>query len=79
VYTGNIHDPEGQATYCHVCSAVLIGRNGYELTAWNLSACSTCIKCGTRCPGVFEPVHGRWGSRRHPIRLGASAGVGRKY
>jgi pyruvate formate lyase activating enzyme len=75
VYTGNIHDPEGQATYCHVCGAVLIGRNGYELTAWNLSACSTCIKCGARCPGVFEPVHGKWGSRRHPVRVGASAAL----
>jgi pyruvate formate lyase activating enzyme len=72
VYTGNIHDPSGQTTYCHVCGVVLIGRNGYELTAWNLSADSTCIKCRTRCPGVFEPVHGRWGSRRHPVRVGGS-------
>ena len=70
VYTGNIHDPRGQTTYCHVCGVVLIGRDGYELTAWNLSADSTCIKCGTRCPGVFEPIHGRWGSRRHPVRVG---------
>lgn len=26
VYTGNVHDPEGQSTYCHGCKAVLIGR-----------------------------------------------------
>jgi pyruvate formate lyase activating enzyme len=72
VYTGNIHDPRGQTTYCHACGAMLIGRDGYELTAWNLSADSTCIKCGTRCPGVFERVHGRWGSRRHPVRVAGS-------
>ena len=27
VYTGNIHDPAGQTTYCHVCEAPLIGRD----------------------------------------------------
>ena len=37
VYTGNIHDPEGQSTYCHGCGAALIGRDWYELTAWNLT------------------------------------------
>jgi pyruvate formate lyase activating enzyme len=75
VYTGNIYDPEGQTTYCHVCGAVLIGRSGYDLTAWALSADSTCMRCSTPCSGVFEPVHGRWGSRRHPVRVGASAAV----
>ena len=35
VYTGNIHDPAGQTTYCHACGAALIGRDWYDLTAWN--------------------------------------------
>jgi pyruvate formate lyase activating enzyme len=73
VYTGNIRDPEGQTTCCHACGTVLIGRDGYELTAWNLSADSACNKCGARCPGVFEPIHGSWGTRRRPVRVGASA------
>ena len=73
VYTGNIRDPEGQTTCCHACGMVLIGRDGYELTAWNLSADNTCIKCGAQCPGVFEPVRGSWGARRRPVRVGASA------
>jgi pyruvate formate lyase activating enzyme len=72
VYTGNVHDPGGQATYCHACGTVLIGRDQYDVTAWNLSAECRCIKCGAACPGVLEPVAGRWGRRRHPVRLPAS-------
>ena len=37
VYTGNIHDPAGQATHCQACGAVLIGRDWYDITAWHLS------------------------------------------
>ena len=69
VYTGNVYDPAGQATHCYVCNAVLIGRNWYDLTAWNLSADGRCAQCGTRCHGVFENEAGRWGRRRMPLRL----------
>ena len=54
VFTGNVHDPAGQSTYCHACGALLIGRDWYEITAWNLTADGRCGGCGTRCPGVFE-------------------------
>src|SRR5271165_6010098 len=53
VYTGNIYDPAGQATYCHSCGAILIGRDGYVITAWNLSAEGSCAECGTSCHGVL--------------------------
>ncbi|RMG32976.1 MAG: AmmeMemoRadiSam system radical SAM enzyme [Planctomycetota bacterium] len=71
VYTGNVYDPEGQTTYCHVCGQVLIGRVNYDITAWNLSPDGCCTRCGTRCAGVFEPQPGNWGSRRLPVRLSA--------
>ena len=61
VYTGNVHDPVGQTTHCHACGAVLISRDQYDVTAWNLSADGRCAKCGTRCHGVFEAMAGRWG------------------
>ncbi len=67
VFTGNIHDPAGQGTSCHVCEALLIGRDWYELTAWNLSADGRCGQCGTPCAGVFEPSHGLWGRRRRSV------------
>jgi pyruvate formate lyase activating enzyme len=72
VYTGNIHDPAGQTTHCHVCGAVLIGRDQYDITAWHLSADSRCVRCDTRCKGVFEANAGQWGRRRQPLKVRAS-------
>lgn len=69
VYTGNVHDPAGQTTYCHSCSAVLIERNGYRLGEWGLDAEGRCAQCGTPCTGIFEPEPGTWGGRRLPVRL----------
>jgi pyruvate formate lyase activating enzyme len=68
-YTGNIADEAGQSTYCHACGQLLIGRHNYDITDWNLSATGTCVRCGTRCAGIFEPQPGQWGSRRLPVRL----------
>jgi pyruvate formate lyase activating enzyme len=71
VYTGNIHDPAGQTTYCHGCGAALIGRDWYELGAWTLSAEGRCRACGTACAGVFDAGHGDWGRRRQAISVKA--------
>lgn len=70
-YTGNVHDPRGQSTFCHACGELLIGRSRYDITTWNLSADSTCPICGTRCAGHFEPDPGSWGNCRLPVRLNA--------
>jgi pyruvate formate lyase activating enzyme len=69
VYTGNVHDREGQTTRCHACGAALIGRDWYDITAWHLSADGRCPVCGGQCHGVFEAMPGRWGPRRRPISL----------
>jgi len=69
VYTGNVHDPEGQSTACHVCGARLIERDGYVLGKWSLTADGACAACGTPCAGVFEAEPGHWGARRMPVRL----------
>jgi pyruvate formate lyase activating enzyme len=69
VYTGNVHDAEGQSTWCHGCGALLIGRDWYELSAWNLDAQGRCAQCATPCAGVFEARPGSWGARRRPVRL----------
>jgi pyruvate formate lyase activating enzyme len=58
VYIGNIHDPAGQATHCHACGDVLIGRDWYDITAWRLSTDGRCTNCDTRCHGVFEAIAG---------------------
>jgi pyruvate formate lyase activating enzyme len=71
VYVGNVHDPEGDSTSCHTCGGLLIGRDWFELTAWNLDH-GRCRQCGTACPGLFEGRPGGWGARRRPLRLSAS-------
>ncbi len=73
VYVGNVHDPEADSTYCSGCGEVLIGRDWFELTRWNLTADGRCPRCGTPCPGVFEPEPGHWGARRVPVRLAQRA------
>jgi pyruvate formate lyase activating enzyme len=72
VYTGNIHDPAGQSTYCHDCGAALIERDWYDLTGWNLAATGDCASCGAACAGVFEQAPGRWGRRRAPVSIAAA-------
>jgi pyruvate formate lyase activating enzyme len=69
VYTGNIHDPAGQTTYCHGCGAALIGRDWYDLTGWNLSADGACLECSTPCAGIFDSRPGTWGRRRRPVTV----------
>ena len=70
VYTGNVHDRDGQSTFCHACETLLVERDWYELGAWNL-ADGRCATCGESCAGVFETRPGTWGSRRLPVRIAA--------
>ena len=68
-YTGNVHDAAGGSTYCHQCGELLIGRDWYVLSGWNLDADGNCKFCGAPCAGVFDPAPGTWGARRQPVRL----------
>jgi pyruvate formate lyase activating enzyme len=71
VYTGNIHDPDGQSTYCHRCDALLIERDWYDLADWYLTAQGNCRRCGAQCAGLFEAKPGSWGRRRLPVNVRA--------
>jgi pyruvate formate lyase activating enzyme len=73
VYTGNIHDPSGQSTYCPSCEALVIGRDWYDLTVCNLSQDGHCLSCGTPCAGIFAGMPGTWGGRRRAVRIPAFA------
>ena len=68
-YTGNVHDKSGESTYCHHCGQLLIGRDWYQLSEWNLDAEGRCRNCGTRCAGVFESKPGDWGPKRVAVRM----------
>jgi len=69
VYTGNVHDSDGQSTYCHGCGERLIARDWYVLGDWQLDGAGHCLRCGTPCAGVFDGPPGTWGARRRPVRL----------
>jgi len=74
VYTGNVHDYAGSSTYCHGCGDLLVGRDWYQLSSWNLSMNgenAVCARCGTEIAGVFEEKPGTWGARRQPIHIAA--------
>jgi len=70
VYTGNVHNEEGDSTYCHHCGKKIIGRDWYMLKEWNLDDKGCCRFCNTPLAGVFEPEPGSWGPRRLPINMG---------
>lgn len=72
-YTGNVHDKEHQSTYCHNCGEVLIGRDWYELSDFNVTTegnyPGNCRSCGTEIPGRFDGPAGDWGRKRMPLRF----------
>lgn len=69
VYTGNIHDPEGQSTYCAGCGTLLIERDWYLLGRWNLDPAGRCRACGVTLPGRFQARPGQWGPRRQRLAI----------
>jgi pyruvate formate lyase activating enzyme len=72
-YVGNVHNKAAQSTYCHNCGDILIGRDWYELSDWNVSFegnyTGNCRSCGTPLAGVFDGPPGDWGRKRVPVRL----------
>jgi pyruvate formate lyase activating enzyme len=63
VYTGNVHDADGDTTLCPSCSAAVIERDWYEILATNLKG-SACGSCGTPIAGRFTDTIGTWGRKR---------------
>ncbi len=72
-YVGNVHNKEGDSTWCHQCGNLLIGRDWYELSDWNLTSEGKCNRCGTVCAGVFEKEPGVWGSKRVRVDMARPA------
>jgi pyruvate formate lyase activating enzyme len=68
VYTGNVHDADGQSTYCAGCGETLIGRDWYTLSTYALRD-GCCTHCGQRLSGHFAARPGNWGARRMRLPL----------
>jgi pyruvate formate lyase activating enzyme len=71
-YTGNVHDVDGQSTYCAGCGERVIERDWYRLGVYRLDGDGRCGACGTATPGVFAGPPGTWGPRRAPVRLASA-------
>jgi pyruvate formate lyase activating enzyme len=69
VYTGNLRDDEGASTFCAGCGVRLIGREGYQVTAWAVTDEGSCRACGEKCAGRFDGEPGTWGNRRLPVEI----------
>jgi AmmeMemoRadiSam system radical SAM enzyme len=70
-YVGNVHDKERQSTRCPGCGELLVERDWYQLSAYNIDVVGRCNSCQTRIPGRFGEAKGDWGAKRQPIRIDA--------
>jgi pyruvate formate lyase activating enzyme len=69
VYLGNVHDREGDATYCTSCKKPVIERDWYELLAYRLDDEGRC-ECGAKLAGRFGPKPAKaFGRRRFRVAM----------
>ncbi|MGU7772741.1 AmmeMemoRadiSam system radical SAM enzyme [Burkholderia sp. MR1-5-21] len=69
VYTGNVHDVEGDTTFCPRCGAALIVRDWHRIDDYRLTADGACPACRMPVAGRFEKFGLPFGRRRIPIRV----------
>lgn len=66
VYTGNVHDPEGETTYCPGCGAAVIERDWFAVVRANMKG-GACAACGTRIAGRFQDTLAPTSGARRPL------------
>ena len=69
VYTGNVHDVDGDTTRCPGCGAAVVVRDWYSMRHYGLTDSGRCEQCGAQLPGVFDGPVGSWGARRLPVLI----------
>jgi len=69
VYTGNIHDAEGGATYCPGCGQSVVERDWHEVGGHCVNEASCCANCGTHIAGRFGEFGKAFGRRRIPVTI----------
>jgi pyruvate formate lyase activating enzyme len=71
VYTGNVHDAEGETTLCAGCGAALIQRDWYQMRGYELDERGRCPHCQAQLAGHFAAAPEDFGPRRLPVHIGA--------
>jgi len=69
VYTGNVHNREGDTTHCPSCNSILIVRDWYEIRQYRLTADGHCPDCHAQIAGRFEKFSKAFGARRIPVMM----------
>ncbi len=69
VYTGNVHNQEGDTTFCPSCNAPLIVRDWYQINQYRLTKDGCCPDCATNIAGRFDEQAGHFGRKRIPIAI----------
>lgn len=69
VYGGNVHDIEGDTTYCPGCAAPLVVRDWYCILEYKLNSSGRCPTCQAQVAGFFDDAPKRIGRRRTPLRV----------
>ncbi|MBI3481285.1 MAG: AmmeMemoRadiSam system radical SAM enzyme [Nitrosomonadales bacterium] len=67
VYTGNVHNIEGDTTFCPSCHAKLIERDWYEINNYRLTPDGHCPDCNAQIAGRFGKFGQAFGARRIPV------------
>jgi pyruvate formate lyase activating enzyme len=69
VYTGNVHNKEGDTTFCPSCHAPMIVRDWYKIEAYHLNRQGHCPHCNTAIAGRFAETAEHFGRQRIPIAI----------
>ena len=72
VYTGNVHDAEGDTTFCPKCHHATVVRDWYEILHYDLTPHGACPECGTTIAGRFGEFEQPFGSRQIPVHMHTS-------
>ncbi|SDY14918.1 AmmeMemoRadiSam system radical SAM enzyme [Nitrosomonas sp. Nm33] len=70
VYTGNVHNEEGDTTFCPSCGVTLIERGWYEIAHYRLTPNGHCPDCSAAIAGRFGEYAETFGRRRIPVAIG---------
>jgi pyruvate formate lyase activating enzyme len=69
VYTGNVHNQEGDTTFCPGCQTPLVVRDWYKIDRYLLSDGARCPVCDGAIAGRFDKRSGNFGRKRIPIAI----------
>ena len=70
VYTGNVHNREGDTTFCPSCGTAVIVRDWYDIEQYRLNPDGHCPACNTAVAGYFEGFNKPFGAKRIPVAMG---------